>query len=210
MFCNKDKIGTDDFLGLRDIVKSFVGKKRYVHTLGVEDEAVQIAELYECKEDFVNLLRSAAILHDITKEFDKKTQLEICNAYNFRLDSDDKRAQKPMHAKTGAYIAKFEFGADDTVFGAIYNHTLGCPYGAPLADKIIYLADYIEPNRDYKDCLDVREYFYANIENAKTLEEKYKILNATMLFSCNKTIEALIEENLFIHKNTVRYRNSYV
>lgn len=210
MFCNKNKTSADDLGGLRETVKGFVGKKRYAHTLGVESEAAKIAGIYECGKDLTDKLRQAAILHDITKEFDKKTQLEICGEYNFKLDPDDKRAEKPIHAKTGAYIAKFEFGADAIVFGAICSHTLGCPYSAPLADKIIYLADYIEPNREYEDCLEIRGYFYSKLENAQSLEEKYGVLNAAMLLSCNKTIEALIRENLFIHKNTVQYRNSFV
>ncbi|MCL1792687.1 MAG: bis(5'-nucleosyl)-tetraphosphatase (symmetrical) YqeK [Oscillospiraceae bacterium] len=210
MFCNKNKICADDLDGLRETAKSFMGEKRYMHTMGVESEAAKIAGIYECEKHFADKLRAAAILHDITKEFDKKRQLEICREYNFKLDPDDNRAQKPIHAKTGAYIAKCEFGANELVFGAIYSHTLGCPYNSALSEKIIYLADYIEPTREYEDCLEIREYFYSKIEKAKNLDEKRKVLDAAMLMSCNKTIEALMGENLFIHKNTLRYRNSYV
>lgn len=210
MFCNKNKIKADDFEGLRETVKSFVNKKRYAHTTGVENEAAELAKIYECSPPLADFVRTAALLHDITKEFDKQKQLEICGEYNFKLDPEDKRAEKPIHAKTGAYIARSEFGASETVFCAIYNHTLGCPRGAPLADKIIYLADYIEPGRNYRECIELREYFYSRIKNAQNIEEKYKILDAALLLSYNKTIEALIEENLFIHKKTVQYRNSYV
>jgi len=210
MFCNMGKISADDLEALRETVKSFMGKKRYAHTLGVEGEAVKLAGIYGCGEDFVRQIGQAAILHDITKEFDKKTQLGICGKYGFRLTPDDKRAEKPVHAKTGAYVAKFEFGSGDLVFGAIHSHTLGCPRTAPLADKLIYLADYIEPNREYSDCLEVREYFYSRIGGAKSPEDRLKILDETMLFSYNKTIEALMQENLFIHKDTVRHRNSYI
>ncbi|MCL2815226.1 MAG: bis(5'-nucleosyl)-tetraphosphatase (symmetrical) YqeK [Oscillospiraceae bacterium] len=210
MFCNKNKIQADDLAGLREIVKGFVNKKRYTHTIGVENEAAELAKIYECEKPLAQSLRAAAILHDITKEFDKQTQLEICGEYNFKLEPEDKRAEKPIHAKTGAYIARFEFGVSDTAFGAIYNHTLGCPRGAPLADKIIYLADYIEPNRNYQECLDIREYFYSRIKNAENISEKYKILDAALLFSYNKTIESLLGENLFIHKKTLQYRNSYI
>ena len=211
MFCNKNKINWDDFDGLRETVKSLVKEKRYIHTLGVELEAVKLAEIFELKdENFIKKIKSAAILHDITKEFNKKTQLEICREYNFKLTYEDKKAEKPIHAKTAAYVAKFEFGADDVIFSAVYNHTLGGSFDAPIADKIIYLADYIEPNRAYQDCVDVREYFYAKINNAKNLNDKFKILDETMLFSCNITIKALIEDNLFIHKNTIKYRNSFI
>ena len=210
MFCNKNNISPNDFGGMREALKSLVKEKRYAHTLGVEREAANLAKIYECGEDVANGLRAAAILHDITKEFDKKTQLSICAKYGFKLTSDDKAAEKPIHAKTAAYVAKFEFGADDLVFGAIYSHTLGGPHNAPIADKLIYIADYIEPNRAYQDCIEVREYFYSKIGLAGSLEEKYKILDETMLFSFDKTIEGLIGESLFIHKDTIKYRNSFI
>jgi len=211
MFCNKDNINWDDLDGLREIVKSFVKEKRYVHTLGVEEEAVKLAGIFEITDaKLIKKIKASAILHDITKEFDMKKQVEISAKYNFELNYDDIKSEKPVHSKTAAYIAKYEFYADDIIFNAIYNHTLGGPVDSFIADKIIYLADYIEINRTYGDCVEVREYFYSGIKNAETLGEKYKILDETILFSCNKTIEALIEENLFIHKDTVKHRNSFI
>lgn len=210
MFCNKNKIKLGDFEGLRECVKSFMKEKRYIHTLGVEEEAAKIAGIFGCGADFVKKLKSAAILHDITKEFTREKQLEICGKYNIKLTKDDMMTEKEWHAKTGAYIAKKEFCADDIVFSAVYNHTLGGPPSAPLSDKIIYLADWIEPNRDYQDCVDVREYFYTKINEAKSLKEKYGILDETISFSMDKSIRALLADNLFIHKNTIKYRNSYI
>jgi len=211
MFCNKNKINWDDFDGLRETVKEFVKEKRFAHVLGVEQEAVKMAGIYNCGEDFIKKLRSAAILHDITKEFDNKKQLEICEKYNIELSGDDKKAVKPIHAKTGAYVAKYEFGADDIIFDGINYHTLGDPSeNFKLFDKIIYLADWTEPNRSYQDCVDVREYFYSRIENAENLEQKNEVMDKTLLFSYNKSIESLIKENLFIHKDTIKCRNMLI
>ena len=122
------------------------------------------------------------------------------------------RVEKEWHAKTGAYIAKHEFGADDVIFDAIYYHTLGKSKDFTLSDKIIYLADYIEPNRIYQDCIDVREFFYSGLFQTENinLTEKYKVLDETILFSLNKTIKSLTDENSFIHKNTVKCRNSFI
>jgi len=207
----------DDFAGLRELVKSLVKEKRYIHVLGVEEEAVKIAEMYNCDEDFIKKLKSAAILHDITKEFSYKTQLEICREYNIKLSKDDKKAEKSIHAKTGAYVAKYEFGADDMIFGAIYNHTFGDPSdNFKLFDKIIYLADYIEPNRTFEDCVEVRKFFYSgldkleNLGNLENPEKKNKVMDETVLFSYNKTIEALIKENLYMHKDTIKCRNALI
>jgi len=182
MFCNKNKISADDFDGLREIVKSFVKEKRYVHTLGVEQEAVKIAGIYNCGEDFINKLRSAAILHDITKEFDMNTQMEIFKKYNINLSEDEKKAEWSFHAKTGAYIAKFEFGADDIIFGGIYSHTDKSDLSKfpGMFNKIIHLADWIEPNRVFQQCIDVREYFYSRIEKAETPEQKNRVMDETV------------------------------
>ena len=186
-------------------------EKRYAHTLGAEQEAVKIAGIFGCCGDFIKKIKTAAILHDITKEFDMPKQLEICKEYKIKLSPDDKKAVKAVHAKTGAYIAKFEFGADDTVFHGIYNHTIGDPSRElSLFDKIIYLADWTEPHRDYPDCADIRGYFYSGIKNAGTPQEKNMILEKTMLFSYNKSIEALIKDNLFIHRDAIKHRNALI
>jgi nicotinate-nucleotide adenylyltransferase len=213
MFCNKNKIIWSDLEGLRETVRFFVKESRFAHILGVEHEAVNIAGIfgYDKSSDFVHKLRAAAILHDITKEFDFNRQLEICGKYNIKLSGDDKKAVKPLHAKTGAHIAKIEFSADNMIMSAIYNHTLG---GASkkyeLSDRIICLADWTEPNRTQQDCVDVRGFFYSRIAGAKTPKEKNRVLDETMLFCYNKSIEALIKDNLFIHKEAFRRRNALI
>ena len=211
MFCNKNKLNWDDFDGLRETVKSLVKERRYIHTLGVEEEAINLAKIFECDEIFAKKLKSAAILHDITKEFDFKKQLEICKEYNITLSKDDKKTVKAIHAKTGAYVAKIEFNADDMIFGGIYNHTFGDPSeNFKLFDKIIYLADYIEPSRTFEDCVEVREFFYSRIKDFLNPEEKNKIIDETILFSYNKTIESLIKENAYMHKDTIKCRNALI
>jgi len=210
MFCNKNKLSWDDFDGLREVVKSLVKEKRYIHTLGVEEEAIRLADIFGCGDDLIKKFRSAAILHDITKEFDLNKQLDICDKYKIKLSKDDLRVNNEWHAKTAAYIARIEFGADDIIFNAIYYHTLGTYKSYALSSKIIYLADYMEPNRTFKDCVEVRDYFYSEIENAKALKEKYNVLDDTMLFSIDKTLKTLIKEKYYIHKNTMKYRNSFI
>ena len=182
MFCNRNNIKWDNFDGLRETVKTFVKEKRYTHILGVEEEAVKIAKMCKCKKDFIKKLKSAAILHDITKEFDFNRHLEVFKEYNVILTEDERKAEWSFHSKTGAYIAKFEFGADDIIFGGIYNHTdeNDLAKSPSLFNKIIYLADWIEPNRTDERCVKVREYFYSRIETAETLEQKIKAIDETI------------------------------
>jgi len=211
MFCNKNNISRYDFDGLRETVRGLIKEKRFNHILGVEQEAVKIAGIYECGEEFINKLRTAAILHDITKEFSYSQQLEICREYKIRLSKDDKKAEKPIHAKTAAYIAKIEFGADDIIFDGIYNHTISEPLKSfDLFNRIINLADWIEPNRIHEDCVAVREYFYSKIKNAENIEQKHKVMDETILFSYNISIKVLLEDNLFIHKDTIKCRNALI
>ena len=211
MFCNKNNISRYDFDGLRETVRGLIKEKRFNHILGVEQEAVKIAGIYECGEEFINKLRTAAILHDITKEFSYSQQLEICREYKIRLSKDDKKAEKPIHAKTAAYIAKIEFGADDIIFDGIYNHTISEPLKSfDLFNRIINLADWIEPNRIHEDCVAVREYFYSKIKNAGNIEQKHKVMDETILFSYNISIKVLLEDNLFIHKDTIKCRNALI
>jgi predicted HD superfamily hydrolase involved in NAD metabolism len=211
MYCNKNKISWEEHDKLRECVKSFISEERYIHTLGVEQESAKIAEIFECEPMLVKKIKSAALLHDITKEFSREKQLEICEKYKIALSGDDMRVEKEWHAKTAAYIARCEFGADDTIFHAIYYHTFGASYKSfDLASKIIYLADWIEPERLFKDCVDTREYFYTNLENTENLGDKYKVLDRTILFAFDKTVQILLNEGLFMHKNTVENRNTFI
>lgn len=184
MFCNKNntRLSWDDFDGLKELVKSLVKERRYIHTLGVEEEALKFAKIFECDESMIKKLRSAAIFHDMTKEFSREKYLEVFETYNINLSEGEKNAEWSYHAKTAAYIAKFEFGADDMIFGGIYNHTdkSDLMKSPTLFNKIISLADAIEPNRDGEFVIRMREHFYSEIEKAGTPEQKYKIIDETV------------------------------
>ena len=213
MFCNKKKIGYLDHDKLRPLVRNFVKESRYEHILAMEGEAVKLAGIFgeSGDADFVNKLRSAALLHDITKEFGLAQHYEICEKYKIKLTDEDKASEKVLHAKTAAYIALLEFGAEDErVFWGIYNHTLGGLENFSTFAKIIYLADYIEPTRTFIDCVEVQAYFYGKIAEAKNIKAKLRILDETILYSMNKTIETLIKDNLAIHSDAVKCRNNFV
>ena len=211
MFCNKNNININDLEGLRETAKSLMSEKRFFHTLGVEEESVKIAEIYKLSEDIINKLRISAILHDITKEFEHEKQLEICGKYNIKLTGDDKKAKKLLHARTGAYIAKSEFSADDMIFDGIYNHTVSkLSKSFDLFNRIIVLADWIEPERDYQDCVELREYFHSKINKAENIEQKNKIMDETILLSYNKSIKCVVEENRFMHKDAIKCRNALI
>ena len=214
MFCNnKKKINYLEHDKLRLLVRDFVKSSRYEHTLAVESEAVKLAGIFGKNDDidYINKIKSAAILHDITKEMTAEQHYEICGKYRIKLSDEDKAIIKVLHAKTAAYIAEIEFDADkNTVFWGIYNHTLGGVKHFSLFAKIIYLADYIEPTRTFADCVAVRDYFYGNITGTRNLKERLKVLNETILYSMDKSLEALIKDNLVIHRDAVICRNKFL
>jgi len=151
-----------NFSWLREQAYTMLSPSRILHTQGTEAEAVRLAQRWGAEVDQV---REAAILHDITKEFDAAEQLRLCQKYDMIPDDAEKRCRKLLHAKTGAAIARYEFGVCDTVFSAIACHTTGRPYMS-LMDKILYLADYIEPGRDFAEVSRLRELAYTDLDAA--------------------------------------------
>ena len=117
----------------------------------------------------------AALLHDCTKKLDMDQQLALCAQYHIQLDDLEQHALKLLHAKTGAAIARDVFGVDDAVYRAIYWHTTGHPNMTKL-EKIIYLADYIEPSRDFPGVEDLRRAVHADLDRGllKALDDSIR------------------------------------
>ena len=145
---------------LRPIALSYLKPKRMPHVLGTEQEAVRLARQYGADE---TQARVAALLHDCTKKLDMDRQLTLCAQYHIQLDDLERHALKLLHAKTGAAIARDVFGVDDAVYRAIYWHTTGHPNMTKL-EKIIYLADYIEPTRDFPGVEALRRTVYEDLD----------------------------------------------
>lgn len=157
---------------LRPIALSYLKPKRMPHVLGTEQEAVRLARQYGADE---TQARVAALLHDCTKKLDMERQLALCAQYHIRLDDLEQHALKLLHAKTGAAIARDVFGVDDAVYRAIYWHTTGHA-DMTLLEKIIYLADYIEPSRDFPGVDDLRRAVHADLDRGllKALDDSIR------------------------------------
>lgn len=145
---------------LRPIAMSYLKPKRMPHVLGTEQEAVRLAERYGAD---VTKARIAALLHDCTKKLDMDEQLALCKKYHIPLDELERKALKLLHSKTGAAIARDVFAVDDDVYNAILYHTTGKP-DMTLLEKIIYLADYIEPTRDFPGVEALRRTVYEDLD----------------------------------------------
>ena len=150
---------------LREKVLEHLDEHRVAHVAGCESEAVRLATHWG--ED-PELAAEAGILHDITKSLSYDEQLQLCEKYGIINDNSELEAPKLLHAKTGAAMARELFGVSDTVYEAIRWHTTGKP-DMSLFEKILYLADYIEPTRDFEGIDELRELAFSDLDGAMVL-----------------------------------------
>ena len=150
---------------LRTKAYGLLKERRIPHVAGCEYEAVRLAEKWGADAE---MAREAAILHDCTKYADYDAQLILCDKYGIMLDDDDRKSGNILHAYTGAGLAREEFGVCDEVYNAIFYHTTG-KADMTLLEKIIYLADYIEPTRNFAGLDEVRFLAYSDIDDALRL-----------------------------------------
>ena len=150
---------------LRGKAHAMLKPSRVAHVVGCEAEAVKLALRWG--EDPENAAE-AGILHDITKKLVLSDQLILCRKYGIINDTAEEQNFKLLHAKTGAAVARERFGISDEVYNAIRWHTTGKP-DMTLLEKIIYMADYIEPNRDFPGVEELRRLAYEDLDKAMAL-----------------------------------------
>ena len=137
-------------------------ENRYRHTLGVTYTACSMAMVYGAD---LTQARMAGLLHDCAKCIPNSEKISICKKKN--LDVTDFELEHPvlLHAKLGVYVARNQYGVlDDAVLDAIRWHTTGKPE-MTLLEKIIFIADYIEPNRTKQPHLpEIRKAAFTDID----------------------------------------------
>ena len=174
----------------RQSILSRLSGYRYTHTLGCERAAKMLAERFGGDAEKAAF---AAILHDITKRLSKEEQLYLCDKYGIIPCDVEKMEWKMLHGKTAAAIAEKEYHVPADIAHAIAYHTTGCAEMTML-DKILYLADFIEPTRDFK-----------GVEPARALAKKD--LDQALLYCFDFSLSDLIERGKLIHKDTFQARN---
>ena len=150
---------------LERIVISLLNPNRVAHVLGCRDTAVELAKRWGA--DVTDAAR-AGILHDITKAIDGPLQLTLCEAYGKILSDFSRRYPKTLHALTGSLVAERIFGENRAVVEAIEHHTTG-KADMNLLEKIIYVADYMEPNRNFPGVENLRHLAFADMDAALKL-----------------------------------------
>ena len=185
---------------LENRIASYMSAYRYEHTLSVVSECIELAKLFNI--DNKNLAVSA-YLHDISKELDLQEQLKICREMDIEVDSDCILSPKTLHAFTAPAVIKRDFPEfyKEEIVNTVSYHTTGRE-NMSLNEKLLFLADYIEPKRQFDDCKELRKYFYNN--KSKDL---YKTLDETIFLALKYTISDLLDKKAFIHPKTFNAYN---
>lgn len=137
---------------LEQVVVRLLKPNRVAHVLGCRDTAVRLAKQWGANP--VDAER-AALLHDITKALDGELQLTLCREYGIILDNFCEKNPKTLHALTGSLVAQRIFGENQAVVDAICCHTTGKP-GMNMLETILYVADYMEPSRNFPGVEELR------------------------------------------------------
>ena len=160
-------------------LKKELDEERYEHTLGVAYTAAALAMRYE-----INLQQAqvAGLLHDCAKCIPNPKKIQMCEKYNITITDLERKNPFLLHAKLGAFLAMDKYGiTDKEIISAILNHTTGKPYMS-LLDKIIFVADYIEPMRKKQpNLLQIRKMAFIDLDKALVwiLKDTLNFLNAS-------------------------------
>lgn len=191
---------------LRKKVRAEMGDKRYFHTLEVEKMAIRLGEIYAPSQ--INMLRAAALLHDVTKERTPEEHIAICESAGLEVSVAERKSPKMFHAKTGALVIPLKYPefATSEVIEAVRYHTTGRA-DMSIAEKIIYLADYIDMSRTFEDCVKLRDFFFDFDFETSDVEQKNAHLRDTLIMSYDLTIRGLLEDGKHINDTTFEARN---
>ena len=130
---------------LEQVVISLLKPNRVAHVLGCRDTAARLARIWGVDETDA---ARAGMLHDVTKALDGPLQLTLCREYGKMLSDFSRKYPKTLHALTGSLVARRIFGENEAVVSAIECHTTG-KADMTMLEKILYVSDYMEPNRDF-------------------------------------------------------------
>lgn len=177
---------------IEEVAKT-MSEKRMDHVLRVEETALQLAGKYEADLEKVSL---AALIHDIAKQQDDSEMRDIIISENLDLDLLQ-YGNAIWHGPVGAVLARRQFGIEaEEILDAIEHHTIGAPE-MTLVEQIIFVADYIEPGRDF-----------AGVKKARELAEES--LESVVKYQIQETIRNLILEEKRIYPKAIDSYNAWI
>lgn len=182
-----------DYDSLYNDVKAMISAKRLKHSEGVVKRAIEYAKIYNIDIETVKL---TAIAHDIAKELSLEDEKKYIKEYNIELDEIEKISHNLLHAIIGAYICKNKYNFTNDMVNAIKYHTTGRE-NMSILEKIIYLADATDENRNYSDLNYYVDIIKNNIDKGMVEVSKW-------------VINKLVTDEKIIHTNTIKCYNYYL
>jgi predicted HD superfamily hydrolase involved in NAD metabolism len=175
-------------------LKDLLNAKRFEHSIRVRELSIELAEHHKVNKSKAGI---AGLLHDCSRYLSPEETLKRSEEAGLHIEPIMRFEPKLLHAPLSGYLAKMDFGIDDPeIITAIERHTLGSPKMGVL-DKIIYIADHVEPDRSYPGVEVARS------EMTKNLDKAVSIIASCM-------IKYMIDSELPIHPLTLETRNYHL
>lgn len=175
-------------------LKNTLSEKRFIHTIGVAEAAKELAARWGVDEDRAYL---AGLVHDCAKELSVDETIKRLKEDGYGFEDGEDEFPALLHAPLGAVLAKEKFGIDDEeILNAVRYHTTGRK-GMTLLEKIVYVADFIEPGRQYSEAKIVAELAKTDID-------------AAVLREADMVIKFTIDRGRAVHPRTITARNSFL
>ena len=191
-------------MNIKDIkkeLKKVLTDKRYEHTLGVAYSAMCLAMVYDTD---IKKAELAGLLHDNAKCMSDEKLLKKCKKHGLNMSEIEKEQPYLLHAKLGAFYAGEKYGVcDKDIISAVYYHTTGHP-DMTMLEKIIFVADYIEPGRNKAHNLnEIRKLSFSDIDKAV-----YRITEDTLRYLNNdkRKLDEMTEKTYHYYKNIIENR----
>ena len=176
---------------IHDYLKKNINEARYIHTLGVVETAIKLSKMNNVDEEKAKI---AALIHDMAKCMPKDKQFEILKNNGVKMDKYLLNSPQILHGAVGAILAKEIMGIEDIdILNAVKYNTTGKENMTTL-EKIIYIADYVEPNRKYEGVDKIREVVFKDLDNG-------------VFMGIENTMLHLLKERQLIHIDTINARN---
>ncbi|ADL07535.1 bis(5'-nucleosyl)-tetraphosphatase (symmetrical) YqeK [Thermosediminibacter oceani] len=175
---------------LEDLKKNLT-EKRFLHSLGVMETAVALARRYGVDEQKAEL---AGLIHDCAKDIPADRQLNLAIEFGILLDEISRVETALIHGPLGAVLARKKYSVEDPeILRAVSIHTTGDIKMSAL-DKVIFLADYIEPGRDFPGVEKLRKVSFEDLDEA-------------VIMAFDSTIRYVLDNRGLLHPRTVDARN---
>ncbi len=176
----------------RKLIEEHLGKRLYRHSVGVAETAAALAARYRVDRHRAYL---AGLIHDYGKAYNREELCRKADLLGLRLDRITLAEKRLLHAPVGAALLQFELGlTDPAVIKAVAYHTTGREK-MTLLEKVLYLADLVEPGRDFDGVEKLREIAFTGLEPA-------------LLAAVDQTIQSVIRRGMLLHPRSVQFRNS--